>query len=137
MVWKLHEVELKNNAGKIIASREPRAGGNGDLREEELTFDAATRVWRGRERIGVADLVAEEVWPASGKKDLRGQEVLLGITWKPAPGDGLSGAFTQFHISDIWLDDDSLQRAAQFQTDTHKVFIRRSLDAGLGRYRRI
>jgi hypothetical protein len=123
LVWKLKEVELKNYAGKIIASREPKAGGDGNF-EEELTFDAATRIWRGRERIRVADLVAEEAWPASGKKQLGGQAVLLGITWKPAPGDGLSGAFTQFHISDIWLDDNAIQYAAQFQTETHKTFIR-------------
>jgi len=124
MVWKLKEVELKNNEGKIIASREQKAGGDGRASEEELTFDAATRIWRGRERIAVADLIAEEAWPASGKKDLDGQPVLLGITWKPAPGDGLSGAFTRFHISDIWLDDASIQHATQLQTETHKVFIR-------------
>ncbi len=124
MVWKLKEVELRNNAGKIIASREPKAGGDDNSTEEELTFDAATRIWRGRERIRVADLVAKEAWPAGGKKDLGGQAVLLGITWKPAPGDGLSGAFTQFHISDIWLDDDAIQNAAHFQTETHKTFIR-------------
>src|SRR6056297_1829236 len=123
-VWKLKQVELENHAGKIIASREPKTGGEGNFDEEELTFDAATRIWRGRERIRVADLVAEGAWPARGKKQLGGQAVLLGITWKPAPGDGLSGAFTQFHISDIWLDDDAIQYAAQFQTETHKAFIR-------------
>ncbi|MFT5126910.1 MAG: hypothetical protein ACI9QL_004216 [Candidatus Omnitrophota bacterium] len=124
MVWKLKEVELKNNVGKIIASREPKEGGDDNFRQEVLTFDAATRIWRNRERIRVAGLVAEEAWPASGKKHLGGQAVLLGITWKPAPGDGLSGAFTQFHISDIWLDDAAIQHAAQFQTEAHKVFIR-------------
>ncbi len=123
-VWKLKEVELKNNAGKIIASRESKDGGDGNVTQEELSFDAATRLWRGRERIRVADLIAEEAWPASGKKQLDGQAVLLGITWKPAAGDGLSGAFTQFHISDIWLDDEAIQQAAHFQTETHKSFIR-------------
>jgi len=123
-VWKLKEVELIDNAGKMIASRESIDGGDIKVTEEELTFDAATRLWRGRERIRVADLIAEEVWPASGKKQLDGQVVLLGITWKPAAGDGLSGAFTQFHISDIWLDDEAIQQAAQFQTETHKSFIR-------------
>lgn len=124
MVWKLKEVEHENNEGKIIASREPKAGGDGNVSEEVLTFDAATRIWRGRERIGVADLVAEGAWPASGKKSLGGQPVLLGITWKPAPEDGLSGAFTRFHISDIWLDDAAIQHATQLQTETHKAFIR-------------
>ncbi|QDS94664.1 hypothetical protein FF011L_34440 [Roseimaritima multifibrata] len=124
MVWKLKEVELENNTGRIIASRQPKVGGDGNFSDEELTFDSATRIWRGRERITVADMIAEDAWPASGKKDLGGQAVLLGITWKPAAGDGLSGAFTRFHISDIWLDDASIGHAAQLQTETHKVFIR-------------
>src|SRR6056297_2525283 len=95
LIWKLREIELANNAGKIIASREPKLGGDGESSEEELTFDTATRIWRGRERITVADMIAEEIWPAHGRKDLGGQAVLLGMTWKPAPGDGLSGAFTR------------------------------------------
>jgi hypothetical protein len=123
-VWKLKAVNLTGNSGKIIASRGPKSAGAGNANDEELTFDAATRIWRGRERIRVTDLVTEKAWPASGKKDLNAQPVLLGITWRPAPGDGLSGAFTQFHISDIWLDDTAIQSAAQFQTEAHKVFIR-------------
>jgi hypothetical protein len=50
--------------------------------------------------------------------------VLLGVTWKPAPGDGLSGAFTRFHVSDLWLDETAIVEAARFQTETHKAFIR-------------
>ncbi|MCH1409036.1 MAG: hypothetical protein L7V87_08390 [Verrucomicrobiales bacterium] len=124
LVWKLKEVELKNKAGKITASRAPKTNSEGKFEDEELTFDAATRIWRGRERIRIADLITEEAWPASGKKDLGRQSVLLGITWKPSPGDGLSGAFTRFHISDIWLDKDAIQNAAQFQAETHKSLIR-------------
>ena len=127
-VWKLQEVEIDGNAGKMIARREPRDGGEveeaAEEPAEELTLDAATRIWRGRERIHVADLIAEEAWPKAGKKQLAGQAVMLGITWKPASGDGLSGAFTQFHISDIWLDDEAIQQAAEFQKETHKSFIR-------------
>jgi hypothetical protein len=89
-----------------------------------MTFDSATRIWRGSERIGVARMVADAAWPASGKKKLGGQPVHLGITWKPAPGEGLGGAFTRFHISDIWLDEAAIEQAAQFQTETHKGFIR-------------
>lgn len=124
LVWKLKEVELKNETGKITASREPKTDHNGTFEDEELTFDAATRIWRGRERLRIADLIAEKKWPASGKKALGGQSVLLGITWKPSPGDGLSGAFTRFHISDIWWDDAAIQNAARFQAETHKSFIR-------------
>ena len=124
LVWKLRQIEIKNDMGKIIASREPKTGDGKNVEAETMTFDPATRVWRGRERIRISDLVTEKIWPASGKKDLGGQTVLLGITWKPAPGDGLSGAFTQFHISDIWLDDHAIKHAAHFQTETHKGFIR-------------
>ena len=120
MVWKLKEVDLKNNEGMIVASREPKEGKDGKASEETMTFDAATRIWRGRERLGIEDLIAEGIWPASGKKSLGGQSVLIGITWKPTP----DGVFTRFHISDIWLDDAAMQRAARNQTETHKAFIR-------------
>lgn len=120
MVWKLTELEIKNNEGRIVANRELKAGANGKASEEQLTFDAATRIWRGRESLGIADLIAEGIWPVSGKKALGGQAVLLGITWKPTP----DGVFTRFHISDIWLDEMATQRAAQVQTEVHKAFIR-------------
>jgi len=124
-VWKLKEVELQIDAGMIVACREPKHGGDGRADEktpiaESLTFDAATRIWRGRECLTVEDLIAEGTWPAAGKKSLDGQEVQLGITWRPTPG----GVFTRFHISDIWLDDVSIERAARNQTEVHKAFIR-------------
>ena len=120
MVWKLKEVDLKNREGMIIATREPKQGGDSKATEEKLTFDAATRIWRGRECLGIEDLITEGAWPAEGKKSLGGQSVQLGITWKPTP----DGVFTRFHISDIWLDDAAMQRAAQNQTEAHKAFIR-------------
>ena len=120
LVWKLKEVDLQNNSGIIVASRELKEGGDDKASEESMTFDAATRIWRGRERLEVEDLIAEDIWPASGKKSLDGQAVLLGITWKPTP----DGVFTHFHISDIWLDDAAIERSAHQQTETHKAFIR-------------
>lgn len=119
-VWKLKEVDVQNNAGMIVASREPKKGGDGKSVEEKLTFDAATRIWRGRECLHVDELIADGTWPAYGKKSLGGQAVLLGITWKPTP----DGIFTRFHISDIWLDDASIERAAKNQTEVHKAFVR-------------
>jgi len=104
----------------IIATRAPKAGGDGKALEEKLTFDAATRFWRGREQLDIADLISEGGWPAEGKKSLGDQSVLLGITWKPTP----DGIFTRFHLSDIWLDDIAIQRAATNQTETHKAFVR-------------
>jgi hypothetical protein len=124
LVWKLQAVEINNGEGTITATRVPRQGGNDNAAEHLMTFDSATRIWRGSERIAIARMVAEEAWPASGKRSLGGQPVLLGVTWKPAPGDGLSGAFTRFHISDIWLDEAAIDQAALFQAEAHKVFIR-------------
>jgi hypothetical protein len=119
-IWKLKEVDLKNNKGLIVASLGLKQEGDSKAGEEKMTFDAATRIWRGRECLGIEDLVSEGVWPAEGKKSLGGQAVLLGITWKPTP----DGVFTRFHVSDIWLDDAAMQRSAHLQTEVHKAFIR-------------
>ena len=120
LVWKLGEVELANLEGRITATLQPKEGDDEKAVAETMTFDAATRVWRGRERLGIEELIAEGAWPAEGKKSLDGQVVQLGITWKPTP----DGVFTRFHLSDIWLDDEAMQRAARQQTGTHKAFIR-------------
>jgi len=120
LTWKLKELEIKSQAGMIIATREPKKGGDPKAIEEKLTFDAATRIWRGRECLGIEDLITDGTWPAGGKKALNGQSVLIGLTWKPTP----DGIFTRFHISDIWLDDTANQRAAHNQAETHKAFIR-------------
>jgi hypothetical protein len=120
LIWKLREVEIKNHEGSLVASREPKEGSGGKTSEETLTFDAATRVWRGRECLRIEHLIAEGTWPAEGKKTLSGQSVMLGITWKPT----LGGVFTRFHISDIWLDDAAMQNATLRQTELHKTFIR-------------
>jgi hypothetical protein len=120
LVWKLKEVEIKNHEGTITATREPKQGSSGKASAQTLTFDAATRIWRGREYLRIEHLIAEGAWPAEGKKALSGQSVMLGLTWKPTPG----GVFTRFHISDIWLDDAAMQNAAQHQTETHKAFMR-------------
>ena len=45
--------------------------------DERVSFDAATRVWRGSERFGIQRLLAEKAWPTTGKKSLGAQEVLL------------------------------------------------------------
>lgn len=120
LVWKLKEIDVQNGAGMIVAGREPKQGSAGEATDEKLTFDAATRIWRGRECLTTSELIADGAWPAGGKKSLEGQAVQLGITWRPTP----DGIFTRFHISDIWLDDTAMQRAAQSQTELHKTFIR-------------
>tara|TARA_B100000212_G_scaffold71976_1_gene50760 strand:- start:1394 stop:2674 length:1281 start_codon:yes stop_codon:yes gene_type:complete len=119
LVWKLQEVELKENAGMIIALREARTG-KGMVLSETFSVDATTRFWRGRELLGITDLTDEETWPKDGKKDLNEQAVFLGITWKPTPG----GVFKRFHISDVWMDELAMERATRMQNETHKAFIK-------------
>ena len=129
LAWKLVEVDVKNEQGTLVARREPRDGGSGTVGDataagppggEKLSFDAATRLWRGRERLTVGEWIAEGGWPADGKRSLEGRPVLLGITWKPTR----DGVFTQFHVSDIWLDEAAIERAAEQQRAVHRAFIR-------------
>jgi len=122
-VWKLKEVELENKQWMIVASREPKDGGEGKESEQRMSIDAATCIWRGREKLGVEDLIAEGVWPAEGKKSLGGLAVYLGITWKPA-GTWERRVGNRLHISDIWLDETSMQRATQHQIKVHRELIR-------------
>ena len=119
-VWKLKEIDVQQNQGVIVATRELKAGGGDKVAEDKLTFNAATRIWRGRECLTVAELIADGTWPAAGKKSLAGQAAQLGLTWQPTPG----GVFLRYHISDIWLDEAAMQRAAQNQAETHKALIR-------------
>lgn len=118
--WKLKEVDVQKNQGLIVANIEPQNGSDSKASDQTMTFDAATRIWRGRECLGLADLVEEGIWPATGKKSLGGQAVLLGLNWQPTP----DGVFIRFHISDIWLDDIAMQRSATNQTEVHKALIR-------------
>ena len=120
LVWKLKEVEVQNNEGLILASRQPKAGAGGKAEEEKLSFDATTKVWRDRECLRIDEYISEGGFPSNGKKTLDGGTVLLGITWKPTPNN----IFTRFHISDIWLNDAAIERAARLQGETHKAFIR-------------
>jgi hypothetical protein len=131
LIWQLVSVDVKGHAGTLVARRGPK---NGDLAsgdgedppggaaagEETLTFDAATRLWRGRECLTVAEWIAEGGWPSEGRRDLAESAVLLGLAWKPTP----EGVFTRFHVSDIWLDDVAIDRAARQQTEVHRAFIR-------------
>lgn len=118
-VWKLKELEIQNQQGIIVACRQSPADTSSGP-DEKMTFDAATRVWRSRECLGIQDLIDAGLWPAEGKQSLEGKHVWLGVTWKPTP----SSIFTRFHISDIWLDDTAVQQARRQQTEVHKAFIR-------------
>jgi hypothetical protein len=91
-----------------------------------MTLDEGTRIWRGRECLGIADLIAEGTWPGEGTKSLGGQAVLLGLSWLPA-GTWENRVENQFHLTDLWLDDAAMDRCTRIQTGLHKSLIRTRL----------
>lgn len=118
--WRLKELNFQKNLNVLLASLESEQGDAKMGAEEKFTVDNSTRIWCGRELLHSADLIAGGAWPAEGKKSLGGQSVSLGFTWRPTP----DGVFLRYHISDIWLDDNAMRRAAGFQTEVHKIFMR-------------
>ncbi len=120
LVWRIKDVEVKSDGGLLTAQRITKASNEESGQFDTLTYDSATRFWKGREKLSVRDVVADGLWPESGKQEMNNLTVLLGLTWKPTP----SGVFTRFHVSDVWLDDTAMERAAATQTETHKAFIR-------------
>jgi hypothetical protein len=119
LIWKLKEINLKEDQGIITARRESKSG-NGDIHEETFSIDTATRFWRGKEHLYLRDLLEEEVLPENGVQSLNDQSVLLGIFWKPTSG----GVFKRFHISDVWLDELAMERASRIQNENHKTFVK-------------
>ena len=120
LTWKLKEADFLENQGVVLATLEPKQVDGEKPAEQQFNFDHATRFWRGRESLSLAEVAAEGIWPASGKQSLNGQSVLLGLTWKPTPG----GVFRRYHISDVWLDAAATERSAKAQTEAHKIFMR-------------
>ncbi|MCA9178002.1 MAG: hypothetical protein KDB14_26240 [Planctomycetales bacterium] len=116
--WKLREVEFNGSEGQLVASLERKEGGEGLGGEHTLTIDGSTRVWRGRELLGPADLVADGTWPASGKQALEDRPVQLSLTWHPRY------LYQQFHVSDVWLDETATRVAIERQRQRHIRHIR-------------
>ena len=100
MLQRVIALEFQGNSGRLAATRDPTSVCEVKAKEEKLPFNAATRFWRGREGLSLDDLITEGLWPASGKKVLGDQPVLLGLSWQPTP----NGIFLRYHISDIGLD---------------------------------
>ena len=96
--WKLHGVEINGQAGKLTATLPRQDGGEGLGGKHSLTIDASTRIWRGRELLGIPDLIAEGSWPASGTKSFNDQAVQMSLTWHPRY------LYQEFHVADLWLD---------------------------------
>ncbi|MFT4548326.1 MAG: hypothetical protein ACI8XO_004272 [Verrucomicrobiales bacterium] len=116
--WKLNEVEIKGAEAQLVASLDRKPGGEGLGGEHKLTVDGSTRIWHGRELLGLDDLIADGTWPATGKKGFGGQAIQLGLTWHPRY------LYQQFHVADIWLDEAAMKVAGERQRGQHVRHIR-------------
>ncbi len=105
--WKLKEVQIEGSRGALTVRREGDDGWEG---EHVLTMDDSTRIWRGRELLGVGDLIADGTWPAKGTRNLGPTQVQVGLTWHPRY------LYEQFHLSDLWLDEGAVATAVKGQT---------------------
>lgn len=116
--WKLSAVEINGSEGHLTVSLDRNEGGEGLGGEHKPTIDGSTRIWRGRELLGLHDLVAEGTWPATGTKSCDGQSVQLALTWHPRY------LYQQFHVADLWLDEAAMKAAAGRQRQRHLRHIR-------------
>ena len=116
--WQLKEVEIDGAAGQLVASLQRKPDGEGLGGEHKLTIDGSTRIWRGRELLGLDDLVADGSWPANGKKGFADSGIQVGLTWHPRY------LYQQFHVADLWLDESAMKVAAERQRQRHLRHIR-------------
>ena len=111
--WKLKTLKLKGSDGELIASLELGPSEEGLDGEHTLTLDGSTRIWRGRELLGIDDLVSEGQWPENGTLDMGGVPAQLSLAWHPRY------LYQQFHIADLWLNDEAISVAAKRQNQKH------------------
>ncbi|UUO05351.1 hypothetical protein M4951_18455 [Blastopirellula sp. J2-11] len=116
--WKLKQVNIHGSEGELVASLDRVEGGEGLGGEHRFTIDGSTRIWRGRELLGLNELVAEGSWPANGQKLFEDQSIQLALTWHPRY------LYQQFHVADLWLDDAAMKVAADRQRGRHVRHIR-------------
>ena len=111
--WKLKRVEIKGREGTLVGNLDREEDGEGLGGEHTMTIDESTRIWRGRELLGMSDLVAEGTWPSNGATALEGQAVQLSLAWHPRY------LYQQFHIADLWLDESAMEVASDRQRQRH------------------
>jgi len=107
--WKVVSVDAEK--GKLKVSSIGPAGADGLRGEKTFEFDASTRIWKGRQISDLKALAPEQV-------------AQLNLTWAPDWRNG------QFHCTDIWLDQESLDLATEVQRQIHIRFQRHRWLAG-------
>lgn len=116
--WKLRKLTIKGTEGELVASLARGPQGDGLDGEHTLTVDGSTRIWRGRELLSLADLVADGSWPAAGSKPFPEMPVQLALGWHPRY------LYQQFHVSDLWLDETAMAAATARQRGRHRRHMR-------------
>ncbi len=111
--WKLTTLKVQGAEGELVASLERGSNEEGLDGVHTLTIDRSTRIWKGRELLGVDDLITEGQWPDNGKLELGGVSAQLSLTWHPRY------LYQQFHIADLWLDEEAMAVAAERQRQRH------------------
>ena len=96
--WKIVAIDTKKNTLKVAS--EGAAAKDGLTGEQSFEFDGSTRFWKGRQIAELKDAAA-------------GQVVQLNLTWAPEWKNG------QFHVSDVWIDKESRDVAAETQRQIH------------------
>lgn len=96
--WKIVAVDLK--AGKLKVVLNGATQPDGLKGEQSFDVDASTRLWKGRQVATLADLTPE-------------QTVQINLSWAP------NWLYGNFFCSDIWLDKESLDVAAEAQRQIH------------------
>jgi hypothetical protein len=96
--WQIVSVDAVTGLLKLKSIGQPAA--NGLKGEQTFTFDASTRIWKGRQIADIKDLAPEQV-------------VQVNLTWAPDWQNG------QFQVADVWIDKESRDVAAGVQRQIH------------------
>lgn len=96
--WKVVSIDV--DKGKLKVSPTGRSLKEGVLAEQTFEIDPSTRVWLGRQVAELHHIAAEQV-------------VQVNLTWAPDWKNG------QFHVADVWIDDESRAVAIEVQRRIH------------------
>jgi hypothetical protein len=127
--WKLKEVELTKGSTKYSTSPNGRDGhlvarlvahkdGNGLEGEHRITIDNSTRIWRGKELLGIDDLINEGLWKEGEKNAMNDLSVQINLTWHPRY------LYQEFHAADLWLNEQAIKNTKERQRQKNVRFIR-------------
>ena len=96
--WKITSLDLLKDQLKAALAGPPAPDGLSG--EKMFELDRSTRVWKGRGFAELEDIAA-------------GQIVQINLTWAPDWKNG------QFHLADIWLDEESRKISTERQRQIH------------------